>query len=30
VGACIGATGQWLWRFSATSFPHRIRKSEQA
>src|SRR5207253_9368816 len=23
------ATGQWLWRFSATSFPHRIRKSDR-
>jgi len=23
------ATGQWLWRFSATSFPHRIRKSHR-
>src|SRR5205814_10077529 len=23
------ATGQWLWRFSATSFPHLIRKSDR-
>src|SRR5216684_1229172 len=28
--SCVSAaTGQWLWRFSATSFPHRIRKSHR-